>query len=60
MSASVSAMTTAAGLCSAHSRYLEAHLRDATLLEVEDPNDAWFIGNVAWLVEQVNRFLGVR
>ncbi len=43
-----------------HGRYLRAHLRDATLREVEDPNDAWFIGNVPWVVEQVDRFVGTR
>jgi hypothetical protein len=43
-----------------YGRYLEAHLRDATLHEVEDPNDAWFIGNVPWVVEQVDRFVDLR
>ena len=43
-----------------HGRYLQAHLRDATLREVEDPNDAWFIGNVPWVVEQVDRFVDKR
>jgi hypothetical protein len=43
-----------------HGRYLEAHLRDATLREVEDPNDAWLIGNVPWVVEQVDRFVDLR
>ena len=43
-----------------HGRYLEAHLRDATLREVEDPNDAWFIGDVLWVVEQVDRFVELR
>ncbi len=42
-----------------HGRYLEAHLRNATLRETEDPNDAWFIGDVAWVVEQVDRFTGL-
>ena len=45
---------------SGHGRYLQAHLRDATLREVEDPNDAWFIGNVPWGVEQVDRFVDLR
>jgi hypothetical protein len=43
-----------------HGRYLEAHLRDATPREIEDPNDAWFIGNVPWVVEQVDRFVDLR
>jgi hypothetical protein len=45
---------------SGHGRYLQAHLRDATLREVEDPNDAWFIGNVPRVVEQVDRFVDKR
>ena len=43
-----------------HGRYLEAHLREATLREVQDPNDAWFIGHVPWVVEQVDRFVELR
>jgi DNA-binding SARP family transcriptional activator len=43
-----------------HGRYLAAQLPDATLREERDPNDAWFIGNVPWLVDQVNRFVHLR
>ncbi len=40
-----------------HSRYLASRLPTATFREHADPNDAWFVGDVDWVVEELNAFL---
>jgi pimeloyl-ACP methyl ester carboxylesterase len=39
-----------------HGRYLLEHLSRAHLRERSDPNDAWFVGNVDWIVDELNAF----
>lgn len=40
-----------------HARYLAAHLPDATLVQHDDPNDPWFIGDVEWTIGQFSAFV---
>jgi DNA-binding SARP family transcriptional activator/pimeloyl-ACP methyl ester carboxylesterase len=40
-----------------HSHQLAARLPVASLREHADPNDAWFVGDVDWVVEELDAFL---
>jgi DNA-binding SARP family transcriptional activator/pimeloyl-ACP methyl ester carboxylesterase len=40
-----------------HSRFLARQLPRAILREHPDPNDAWYVGDVAWVADQLDQFL---
>lgn len=42
-----------------HARYLADTLTDATLHDVDDPNDAWFVGDVDWVIRELEAFMAV-
>jgi DNA-binding SARP family transcriptional activator len=43
-----------------HGRYLAAHLPDARLAEHPDPDGPWFLGDVAWVLDQFEAFTSTR
>lgn len=40
-----------------HSRYLAGQLPDATLVEHDDPDGPWFLGDVGWVMAQFTAFV---